>query len=77
MKVPKDEYNNGEITVSWNQSKCVQAGVCHTELRKVFDPTKRPWINMLGASTQEIINTVEKCPTGALSFVYNTKPEFA
>jgi len=33
----------------------------------VFDPRKRPWVNMLGASTEEIVETVKKCPSGALS----------
>ena len=32
----------------------------------VFDIKKRPWINAEGASSQQIIDKVKKCPSGAL-----------
>jgi len=67
----KDEFKNQEITVSWDQSKCVHAGVCYSELRRVFNPLRRPWINVDEADTEAIIETVKKCPSGALSFAYN------
>jgi uncharacterized Fe-S cluster protein YjdI len=30
-----------------------------------------PWINPLGATTEEIIKQVKKCPSGALSYNLN------
>ncbi len=65
------EYTNGEITVIWQPSKCIHATTCYRELREVFDPLKRPWVNMKGASTERIIEVVSKCPTAALSYRWN------
>jgi len=65
------EYANDEITVLWLPEKCIHVKWCWEELESVFDPDKRPWIDMKGASTERIIQQVEKCPSGALSFKYN------
>ena len=69
------KYTNGEITVVWKPHLCVHATTCFTELPKVFIPYERPWINMKGAATQEIIDTVLKCPTDALTFHYNKEDQ--
>lgn len=62
------EYSNGEITVIWQPSLCQHSGICARGLPKVFDPKRRPWVDPLAATTDEIIAQVEKCPSGALSW---------
>jgi uncharacterized Fe-S cluster protein YjdI len=65
------KYTNGEITVLWKPHECQHSARCFMALRAVFDPVKRPWIDMNGAPTAEIISTVNHCPSGALSYSKN------
>ncbi len=62
------EYTNDEITVYWDPDKCIHSRKCVTGLPQVFDRSKRPWINMKGASSEEIMKVIDKCPSGALSY---------
>ncbi len=46
---------------------CIHSGICVKGLGEVFDPHRKPWIDMSKAETQQIIDQVKKCPSGALS----------
>ena len=67
------KYSNGEITVVWKPNICTHSKMCWKNLNEVFDPLKRPWINMEGASTDKIIERVDGCPSKALSYFRNEK----
>lgn len=69
------EYTNGEITVVWKPGICMHSTICFNGLPEVFDPKARPWIDMDGAKTEQIIEQVKKCPSGALSFYMNDPDE--
>jgi uncharacterized Fe-S cluster protein YjdI len=73
-KVTK-KYSNGEITVVWKPELCVHSTICFRELPDVFKPYQRPWIDPKGASTQQIIDTVSRCPTKALAIEWDNKQE--
>jgi len=62
------EYSNGEIRVFWDPEKCIHAGECIRGLPKVFDRKSTPWINMQGASSDEIKRVIDRCPSGALTY---------
>lgn len=69
------KYTNDEVTVVWKPDICIHSRICWTQLRNVFDPAKKPWINMAGAGSDAIIEQVRKCPSGALSYFLNAAGE--
>lgn len=69
----KKEYTNGEITIVWQSGKCIHSGNCVRNNPDVFKPKEKPWINIDASSTEKIIETINKCPSGALSFSMNKK----
>lgn len=71
----KREYTNGELTVLWDSDKCTHCEACYTGLPQVFDPNARPWVNMAGATTDEIFVQVAQCPSGALVAVKDVTPK--
>lgn len=66
-------YTNNEITVFWNAGICIHSANCVNSLKSVFNPEAKPWINMNGASSDEIIKTVTNCPSGALKYKRNNE----
>ena len=68
-------YPNDELTVAWKPELCKHAARCATQLPTVFNPAARPWVNMDGATSQEIRNQVARCPTGALSILEKVEGE--
>jgi uncharacterized Fe-S cluster protein YjdI len=69
----KKKYSNGDVTVGWNPGICIHAGNCARELGTVFNPNVRPWVNMDGGTSEQIVAQVGKCPSGALSILEETK----
>ena len=67
----KKEYSNGEITIVWQPGLCLHSGICVKTLPKVYNPQEHPWIKIENATTQELINQVNLCPSGALSYYLN------
>jgi len=62
------EYSTEDLTVYWNPKVCSHPGYCWQGLPKVFDPARRPWVDLKAASPEEIIKIIDTCPTGALMY---------
>ncbi len=75
MKDITKKYTNGEVTVVWKPNECIHSAICFKGLNKVFDPQKRPWVTPEGGTTQEIVDQVKKCPSGALSYFMNNQTD--
>jgi len=76
FKIKKEsvkEYTNGEVTVFWKAELCIHSANCLIGLPDVFDSGKRPWINIHGSNSKDIMKVVDSCPSRALTYLKNTK----
>lgn len=64
----RENYRGEGITIHDNRGICSHAGFCTDNLPSVFKLRTEPWINPDGAEVEDIINTVRRCPSGALSY---------
>lgn len=79
MSEPKHKarvYKGKAITVSYDVKLCMHAAECVSSgLKKVFDKATRPWVNPDGSSPERIIDVIERCPSGALTYEYTLSEE--
>jgi CDGSH-type Zn-finger protein len=68
IKNNKKNYVGKEITIHDNRRICSHAAECVNSLSSVFRLNSKPWIDPKAASVKEIIDTIRKCPSGALSY---------
>ncbi len=71
------KYAKGEFTVEWRPGLCIHAGECVKRLPQVYDPEAKPWINVAGASVDELKSQIDKCPSGALSYAIKNEVKSA
>ena len=68
IKDKRKNYVGKGITIHDNRKICSHAAECVNNSPSVFKLNARPWISPDAAETEEIINTIRKCPSGALSY---------
>jgi CDGSH-type Zn-finger protein/uncharacterized Fe-S cluster protein YjdI len=61
-------YRGENIEISYDVARCIHAAECVKRLPAVFDPKRKPWIDADAAGVEEVANTVQACPTGALGY---------
>lgn len=71
MEIESKEFRNQEITVTYDPCICKLSGKCARGLSDVFSDNVIPWINLDGSETDNIINQIKKCPSGALRYYKN------
>jgi uncharacterized Fe-S cluster protein YjdI len=65
------EYRNDEISVRWYAKRCIHSAACIRIAPGVFDPRRRPWIDLERGDVDRIKAAVDACPTGALEYVHD------
>jgi CDGSH-type Zn-finger protein len=65
----RKSYVSKKITIHDNRKICSHAAECINNLPSVFRLNQRPWIDPdQETATEKIIETIRKCPSGALSY---------
>lgn len=67
-KDKRDNYVGRKLTIHDNRGICAHAGQCTDNLSAVWKLHVEPWIDPDGAAVEAIIETIRKCPSGALSY---------
>ncbi len=62
------EYSNDDLTIVWQPKKCIHSEKCWRGLSEVFRYGKKPWVDPNGADSKTIVNQIDQCPSGALSY---------
>lgn len=62
------DYSREGLTVHWDPQVCMHSEVCVKGLPSVFRPSEQPWIDVDGAPVEDIVATVDACPSGALRY---------
>lgn len=65
-ELPSRKYRRDEITVTYQPRRCTHVGECLRRAPKVFNTWEQPWVQVENGSVAEIVEAVERCPTGAL-----------
>jgi len=64
-------YEGKDLSIFDNRVICSHAAECVGNLPEVFRLGERPWIAPDNASREVVVSVVEKCPSGALSYLIN------
>ena len=68
IKDKRKDYLGRRITVHDNRRICSHAAECINNLPSVFKLNSRPWIDPDASEVNKIVDTIGKCPSGALSY---------
>ncbi|NRS87821.1 putative Fe-S cluster protein YjdI [Flavobacterium sp. 7E] len=66
------QYKKDDLTVFWDQKKCIHAGICVKTLPQVYNPSEKPWIKLGDVQTAFLTSQIDACPSGALTYKYTT-----
>ena len=75
MREVTKKYTNSEVTIVWKNKLCIHCGNCFKGMPEVFDPRRQPWIQPENSTTDKVIEQVNECPSGALSYFLNASEE--
>jgi uncharacterized Fe-S cluster protein YjdI len=62
------EYGNDKLVVRYDPAICIHAKECVRGLPTVFNLSRKPWVDVSGASAAAVIEQVKRCPSGPLTY---------
>lgn len=63
-------YKGKDLTVTYDVKRCIHAAECVKGLPEVFDPARKPWVDVDRASAADVSAVVAQCPSGALKALH-------
>jgi CDGSH-type Zn-finger protein/uncharacterized Fe-S cluster protein YjdI len=61
-------FETDQIRVTWSRTRCTHVAACVFNLPAVFEPGRRPWVDLSQGTADRVARTIQRCPTGALHF---------
>lgn len=68
---PVKTYHGETVKVCWHRDLCLHVGECGRANDALFVAKRDPWCDPDEVSIERVAEIVERCPTGALSYVRN------
>lgn len=62
------EYEKDELVIIWKPKMCIHAGECVKRLPEVYKPKEKRWVQPENATKEALIDQINHCPSGALSY---------
>lgn len=62
------DYTKGDLTIHWKPAKCIHSEICVKTLPEVYKPSEKPWIQPEGASEEDLMKQIDRCPSAALTY---------
>lgn len=67
-------FPGNEIDVTWDRRLCIHVAECTKAQGEVFEAGRTPWGDPDRASADEVVEVVERCPSGALAHSRDEAP---
>lgn len=64
----KYRFEGSQIDVTWDGRLCIHVAECGRSTGDLFVGGRQPWCQPDRVDMQEVIDVVERCPTGALTY---------
>ena len=62
------DYTKGDLTIHWKPAKCIHSEICVKTLPGVYKPSEKPWIQPDGATEEDLMKQIDRCPSAALTY---------
>lgn len=62
------KFSNQKLDVTWNGRLCIHIAECGRAEGGLFVGGRKPWCQPDLATIDEVMDLVQRCPSGALSF---------